>query len=49
MPNLFIKRDWRKRALNKQLLITRVEPPLSPAHYLKRYAFTAYPWQLATE
>lgn|GEM_PF-3534098 len=36
LPNPSVKRDWRKRSLNKQLLITRVEPPLSPAPYFTR-------------
>jgi hypothetical protein len=35
-PNPSIKRDWRKRALNKLFSITRVEPPMSPAPYFKR-------------
>jgi hypothetical protein len=36
--NPSVKRDWRKCALNKQLLITRTEPSLSPAPYFKRQA-----------
>ena len=36
MANPSIKRDWRKRSSMNQFSITRVEPPMSPAPYVKR-------------
>jgi hypothetical protein len=36
VANQSIKRDWRKRTSMIQFLLTRVEPPMSPAPYVKR-------------